>query len=386
MRYSIGSVSKQFTAVAVLMLVEEGKLSLDDKVARWLPDLTRADEVSIRQLLSMTSGYQDFWPQDYVMPMMLEPATPERILETWARKPLDFEPGTKWQYSNTNYVIAGRIVEKVSGMPILRFMTERIFLPLGMSTAVSSDATPLGEVDPLGYMRCALAPARPAPRSAPGWMFAAGELAMTPGDLAKWDLSVIEQSLLRPESYRAMLTEVRLANGIGTRYGLGVSLSMAEGRRKISHGGEVSGFTAHNEIYPDERAAVIVLANLDASDVTERVAARIGELLFAASDPGKERSLATVREVLEGLRRGTIDRTLFTPNAVAYFDESALRDFAASLGPLRSPKELAQLSRSLRGGMTVRRYRAQFKKRTLRISTFWTPDGKLEQFLVSPAD
>src|SRR4051812_7738487 len=106
MRYSIGSISKQFTSAAVLMLAQEGKLSLDDKVARWLPELTRANEVSVRQLLSMTSGYQDFWPQDYVMPPMLQPTDAHKILEGWARKPLDFEPGTRWQYSNTNYVVA----------------------------------------------------------------------------------------------------------------------------------------------------------------------------------------------------------------------------------------------------------------------------------------
>ena len=112
MRYSIGSVSKQFTATAVLMLAEQGKLSLDDKVSRYLPGLTRADEVSIRQLLSMTSGYQDYWPQDYVMEPMKRPTTPREIMDTWAKKSLDFDPGTKWQYSNTNYVIAGAIVER----------------------------------------------------------------------------------------------------------------------------------------------------------------------------------------------------------------------------------------------------------------------------------
>src|SRR5439155_6364601 len=95
MRYSIGSISKQFTVAAILMLQEEGKLSLDDKVVRWLPDLTRAGDVSIRQLLSMTSGYQDFWPQDYVMPMMMNPVTAQEIMNNWGRKPLDFEPGTK---------------------------------------------------------------------------------------------------------------------------------------------------------------------------------------------------------------------------------------------------------------------------------------------------
>src|SRR6266542_2304638 len=110
MRYSIGSISKQFTAAAILLLQEQGKLSLDDKVAKYVPDLTRANEVTIRQLLSHTSGYQDYWPQDYVMPGMLQPTNAQEIMDAWARKPLDFEPGTKWQYSNTNYVIAGVIV------------------------------------------------------------------------------------------------------------------------------------------------------------------------------------------------------------------------------------------------------------------------------------
>ena len=90
-----------------LLLQEQGKLSLDDKVGKFIPSLTRANEVTIRQLLSHTSGYQDYWPQDYVMPMMLQAVTAEKILDIWGHKPLDFEPGTKWQYSNTNYVIAG---------------------------------------------------------------------------------------------------------------------------------------------------------------------------------------------------------------------------------------------------------------------------------------
>src|SRR6201988_5315054 len=112
MRYSIGSISKQFTAAAVLLLQEDGKLSLNDKLAKYLPNLTRANEVTIRQILSHTSGYQDYWPQDYVMPMMLKPVTSAKIMEIWGRKPLDFDPGTKGQYSNTTYVIAGVIVEK----------------------------------------------------------------------------------------------------------------------------------------------------------------------------------------------------------------------------------------------------------------------------------
>src|SRR5947199_2638381 len=101
MRYSIGSISKQFTASAILMLAEEGKLSLDDKVVRYLPGLTRAKDVTIRQLLSMTSGYQDFWPQDYVMPMMKLPVEPHEIVKQRQQIPLDFEPGPTRNYSNT---------------------------------------------------------------------------------------------------------------------------------------------------------------------------------------------------------------------------------------------------------------------------------------------
>ena len=131
-RYAIGSVSKQFTAAAILLLQEEGKLSLDDKVVKWLPGITGGDKITIRQLLSHTSGLQDFWPQDYSFAAMSHPVTPQQIVDRWAKAPLDFEPGTQWQYSNTGYVVAGLIVEKVSGMKLLDFLQKNIFRPLGM--------------------------------------------------------------------------------------------------------------------------------------------------------------------------------------------------------------------------------------------------------------
>jgi CubicO group peptidase (beta-lactamase class C family) len=163
MRYAIGSVSKQFTATAILLLAEEGRLSLDDRVARWFPRLTRANEISVRQLLSMTSGYQDYWPQDYVFPDMRRPATAQVIMDRWAGKPLDYEPGTRWQYSNTNYVIAGAIVERVAGMPLMDFLRRRIFTPLGMSSVADFDAGPLSASDAGPYLRNGLGPLRLAP-------------------------------------------------------------------------------------------------------------------------------------------------------------------------------------------------------------------------------
>ena len=383
MRYSIGSISKQFTATAILLLQEQGKLSLDDKVSKFIPDLTRANEITIRQLLSHTSGYQDYWPQDYVMPMMLQPVTAQKILDMWARKPLDFDPGTKWQYSNTNFVIAGLIVERASGMPLLQFLQEKVFAPLGMNSVANIDQQKLGDTDPTGYMRYALGPLRPAPKEGKGWLFAAGELAMRAEDMAKWDVSIIDQQLMKPTSYREFETEVVLKNGLGTSYGLGVDVSSEFGHRCLSHSGEVSGFTAENMIFPDERVAIAVLTNEDAASASGQIARGIAPLLLATDDPQTPAKLDQARKIFEGLQHGTIDRSLFTDNANFYFSEQALKDFASSLGPLGTPQEFTQTRQSLRGGMTLRAYRVKFANKTLQAWTYEMPDGKLEQYQVA---
>ena len=386
MRYSIGSISKQFTATAVLLLAEAGKLSLDDKVSRWLPELTRANEVTVRQILSMTSGYQDFWPQDYVMPGMLKPVTAAAILNEWGKKPLDFDPGTRWQYSNTNYVIAGVIVEKVAGTPLLEFLTGRVFRPLGMSSVLDTDLAGLGPTEPERYRRFALGPPRPAPKEGRGWMFAAGELAMTATDLAKWDASLMTRPVLTPGSAAELVTEVRLASGVGTGYGLGVQLSLPNARRRVSHGGEVSGFTAQNDVYPDDRVAVVALTNIDANAASSRITDRIARIIFDADDGLAARAADQARAILTGLQHGTLDRALFTANANAYFDQAALTDFSSSLGALGPLKEVLAEAHSLRGGMAFRRFRAVFEHAPVVVTTYTTPEGKLEQFLVLPAE
>jgi len=384
MRYSIGSISKQFTATAILLLQEQGKLSLDDKVAKFLPDLTRANEVTIRQLLSHTSGYQDYWPQDYVMPMMLQPVTAQKIMDTWAKIPLDFEPGTKWQYSNTNFVIAGVIVEKVARMPLLQFLSEKVFTPLGMKSVANIDQEKLGQTDPTGYLRYALGPLRPAPKEGKGWLFAAGELAMPASDLAKWDISIMDQKVLKPASYREFAREVQLSNGLGTHYALGVDVSSQAGHRALSHGGEVSGFTAQNLVFPDERVAVAVLTNQDAVSAAGQIAQSIAPLLLATDDPATPQKLEQAKNIFAGLQQGTVDRSLFTDNANAYFSEQALKDFASSLAPLGTPQQFVQVNQGLRGGMTLRSYRIRFANgKILRAWTYEMPDGKLEQYQIA---
>ena len=384
MRYSIGSISKQLTATAILLLQEQGKLSLDEKVAKFIPNLTRSKEVTIRQLLSHTSGYQDYWPQDYVMPVMLQQVTKEKILDLWARKPLDFDPGTKWQYSNTNYVIAGVIVEKASGKPLLQFLSEKVFVPLEMKSVANIDQEKLPETDPTGYLRYALGPLRPAPKVGKGWLFAAGELAMLAQDLAKWDISIIDQKVMKPSSYAELEREGLLKNGLATGYGLGVQLGNAAGHRQMSHSGEVSGFTAQNIVLPDDRVAVAVLTNQDAARAADQIANGIAPLLVASNDPATPAKQEQARKIFQGLQHGSIDHSLFTDNANAYFGEQALKDFAAGLGPLKAPQEFVQVRQDLRGGMTLRVYRVKFAQKTLRAWTYEMPDGKLEQYQIAP--
>ena len=382
-RYAIGSISKQLTAAAILLLVQDGKLSLDEPVEKHVPGLTRGGDITIRQLLSHTSGYQDYWPQDYMFPLMTEPAAPELIMDRWARKPLDYEPGTKWQYSNTGYVIAGRIVEKVSGQPLFQFLKQRIFEPLGMKSVLDFDREPHADGMAEGYTQYALGPPRVVTPSAPGWLFGAGQLAMTAEDLARWDVSLIKRELLEKASYLALETDTRLASGAGTQYGLGTDVEIENHRRKLAHGGAVNGFTSDNLVYPDDGAAIVVLTNQDASPAPSQLSGKLAEILFEDARPADVAAAARARALFEGLQKGQLDRSQFTSNANFYFTDQAIADFQSSLAPLGPPTEFRQTRRWLRGGMTGRSYDAKFGDRTLRVWTYEMPDGKLEQLQVA---
>ncbi len=381
MRYSIGSISKQFTAAAILLLQEQGKLSLNDAVGKYVPGPTRANEVTIREILSHTSGYQDYWPEDYLMTPMMKPETAQQILDTWAKKPLDFEPGTEWQYSNTNYVIAGLIVEKVSGEKLMDFLEEHIFHPLRMVSVWNSTETSLTAADATPYVRAALGPLRPAPKEGRGWMFAAGELAMTAHDLARWDESIMARSLLKPESYREMFTEVKLKDGKGTQYGLGVFVKEENGHRALEHDGEVTGFVSDNVVLPDDGIAVVTLTNHMASGANQ-IAHLIASALAGDADQTEPEKQALA--IYRGLQQGQLARSLLAPNLNDYFSAQTVADFRDSLAQLGEPLSLHETNESLRGGMTFRSFEIVYPTRKLRLTTYAYPDGKLEQYLVEP--
>jgi len=157
--------------------------------------LTGADQITIRQLLAHTSGYPDYYPLDYVAPFMEAPTTVDAIIAGWAKRPLSFEPGSRWEYSNTGYVIAGRIIEMASGVSLDAFIRSRITEKLGMRSMIDISVAAWDAKDPLGYEVTALGPPRPARSEGKYWIWAAGNLAMTASDLARWDIALMRMAL-----------------------------------------------------------------------------------------------------------------------------------------------------------------------------------------------
>jgi CubicO group peptidase (beta-lactamase class C family) len=404
MAYPIGSISKQFTATAILILQQQGKLSLQDPVSRFFPGLTRANDVKIINLLTHTSGYQDYAPQDYTIPAWMLPGDPLKIVHEFAGKPLDFDPGTQWQYSNTNFVLAALIVQKVSGEPFAKFLRDHVLKPahLESSTPGEQDVLNLNvdqsKLQVTGYMRNALAPIRPAALEAPGWYFGDGDLAMPVAQLLTWDLTIINHSLLAPASYKAFETPFTLKSkqieasdaGTDSHYGLGVEVLTQDGRRIIEHSGEVGGFVAENVVFAGDHAAIAVLTNQEASEAASEIARQIAPLILppAPATPTPTPTIAEafaphLQTILTGLQKGSIDRALFTADGNAYYDATALADYQSSLAPLGSITSVTPGHSSLRGGMTFASYRVAFSGgTTVLVTVYLEPDGKIEQLLV----
>lgn len=379
-RYGIGPLSEEFIAAAILVLAEQGKLTLDDKVARWFPELTRADQISLRQLLSHMSGWRDDYPQEYVPTPMLESITPEQIMTYWAKLLLDCEPGHETRYSNTDYVIAGQIVERASKEPLMQFLEEHLFKPLGLSPVTEDDSHALSPPDAAGYTQYGLGPVRLAPQEGPGWKFSSAELAMRPRDLALWDISVMNHTLLRSQSYQAETEPVKLTDGKDSDYALGLQASKRDGQRSLYFQGEISGFLSENYIFPDDKVAVIVLTNSDAGSPPPslEIARRLIYLFVPPTGVDKK-----VRDLLDQIQRRDIDRSVLSRNANAFVTDTVAADMSlslAALGPVRALRQIGDERQQ--GGMSFRYYWVEFRARMLVVSVGVRPDGRIEQFLL----
>lgn len=380
--FAIGSITKQFTCAAALLLAERGKLRMNHRVARYYPTLTRAHDITLDDLGAHLSGYPDYYPLDFLDRRMQAPIDPDALLARYAGAPLDFEPRTRWSYSNTGFILLGRVIEKVAKASFAEVLQASVFTPLGMTHSAIAAAGSEGMA--AGHASFALGPAEPVAPESPGWLHAAGGMVATAGDLARWDLALADGELLGKASLRALTSARTLGDGRRTDYGCGLGLRRAAGEEVWSHSGAVSGFLAFNATVPRTRSAVILLTNTEGGNPGELHQQVLGLVLAAdAAVPAVAGPSADVvaRELFDQLRRGALDRARLGEEFSAFMTAARVE---AAAGRLRAiePSGFVVTERRERGGMEVATIRIEHAAGSIRALLYRTPDGKVQEFLL----
>ena len=270
-KFRLGSITKQFTAASVLLLEERGKLKTDDPVKQYLPDAPAAwDKITIFNLLTHTSGIPSFTSFPDYRSTEAMPTTSEQLVARFRDKPLNFQPGASWEYSNSGYALLGRLIEKVSGERYKDFVQENLFTPLGMKNSGYDLNAPIIERRAAGY-----APGPEGPENA-GYIdmsipFSAGALYSTTGDLLRWEQGLFGGKVLSPASLKKMTTPFK------NDYAFGLGVRVVDGHTLIEHGGGIEGFNTQLSYYPDDKLTVIVLANLNGGAPTD-IAAKLASV------------------------------------------------------------------------------------------------------------
>ena len=293
-KFRIGSVTKQFTAACILLLEERAKLKTDDAVSKYVPNAPAAwAKISIYDLLTHTSGIPNFTSFPEYQRFQAEPTTPEKLLAFFRDKPLEFEPGSKWNYSNSGYEVLGYIIEKVTGQSYQQFLQENIFKPLEMKDSGYDSNSRVIPHHAYGYT--------PGPQGITdaGYVdmtvpYAAGGLYSTTGDLLKWQNGLYGGRVLTPASLEKMTRPFR------NDYGCGLFISTVNGHKRMEHGGGIQGFNSELVYWPDEKMTIVVLANLNGngpSSIAQDLAATVhGEKITL---PGERKEITLTPEQLQ---------------------------------------------------------------------------------------
>jgi CubicO group peptidase (beta-lactamase class C family) len=367
------------------MLADEGKLSMNDPVAKYYPALTRAADITLDDLGGHISGYRDYYPLDFLDARMRKPIEHDKLIADYAGTPLDFEPRTRWSYSNTGFIVLGRVVEKVSNEPLAAFFKKRIFEPAQMAHAVlDPDAAAPGLAR--GYTAFAMGDPEPAERDRPGWLFGAGGVYASATDLAKWDLAFMDGKLLGAASQRRMTAKRELANHRASNYGCGLVIGDRRGETVLSHGGEVSGFLAENAMIPRTRSAVVVLSNRDdvsPSPIHEQILRLLLEEQIPKPAIQGPPAAEAARELVSMLQAGTIDRAKLGADYDEYLSDARVRGARKRLEAMGTLKSCDVERIVERGGMEVAVLRIGFESKSLRGLMYRTPDGKIQELFLS---
>lgn len=377
-----GGLARQFTAASVLMLVQDKKISLEDKVTKYVPELRIARDVTIAQLLQQTSGLPDYTNAPGIAHDPSKPVKLDELINAVDHMQLAAQPGKQFQYNNFNYMIAALIVQRVSQLPLSVFMASRIFEPLIMTSTFLAGDQGISPQHAVGYTRGINGKFVPAKRWDPSWLFGVADLVTNTYDLAKWDIGM--PLLLNVDSVRAMWTP-----GVqGSPYGMGWMIDQRGGQRLFWHNGEISGYHSMNALLPDQHVAVIVLTNTDSlhgQDVVspERIANRILDVV-APLPPAHFANAIMQRasEWLGRLARDDIDRTQLTPQFSQFLsDQVVIRADLKGAGPVLSMVPIESFQRS---GDTVYVFDVKFRSGAYRYQFTLAPDGKIDGLLLQP--
>jgi CubicO group peptidase (beta-lactamase class C family) len=382
--FAIGSVTKQFTCSSMLMLQEQHKLSVDDPVSKYFPGLTRARNITLKDLGGHLSGYRDYYPLDYVDREMAASQPADTIIARYAMRPLDFEPRSHWSYSNTGYLILGRVIEKVSGQPIGSFFQSHIFTPLALAHTAYEPSP--NAMMAKGYTSFGLSDPIDAVPEAKGWAGAAGAIWSTPTDLLTWDLSLLNHTLISPASYAVLATPQRLTDGRSSGYGCGQGINDRGSAVTLSHGGAVSGFVASNTIIPSTKSGLVVLSNSDFSPVSELNQQLLAKLMPKTGDVPTIAGLSAVdaaKKFLTELEQGRVDRSTLSGDFDAYLTAEKVATAQKSLNALGPISNIRVSGLRERGGMEVAIVQFNVGTTAAQGLMYRTPDGKLEEFLFS---
>lgn len=380
--FEIGSVTKQFTSALVMMMVEEGKLSLSDPISKYLDNLPEAwRQLTISQALHHTTGIRDYLSLGF---NMRKDYSKEELLALVTKAKLEFPPGQSWSYSNSGYYLAGLILEKVSGKTYEELLVERIFKPLGMQdTQVFSPARLIpGRAS--GYIKFGNE-MRNAEVLRPSAAYSAGEIVSTSGDLAKWAAAMLERKMLKESSYAALFEPAKLEGGRTYPYGMGWMLASSNGQPIIHHGGNTYGCSAEVSLFPNQNMAIVVVGNgagQDFSGLAYEIARLIDKSLIEkpfvqSPDPDKTFTFKMI-DALESIMNGRPDKSLLAPEMLGLLNTTRGRPLGlvlrSQLGKLRT---LRYGGKRQEGTDTRYFYNGVFEKTTAPLELLVDSEGRL---------
>ena len=262
--YRIGSITKQFTSSAIMQLVERGKLSLDDDISKYLPDVPEhGQKITVRELLNHTSGIHSYTSKKEWAARWSEDLTPRQVVAFVDADSLDFAPGTRFLYNNTGYMLLGMIIEKVSGESYASYLQHSLFTPLGLTSTSYCQNHPTDAAFAAGYSADSSG-VKPATYLSMTHPFSAGALCSNVRDVAKWQRALAGGRVVNANSYRLMSMSDTTANGQPTHYGFGLANGTIEGKPWIGHTGGINGFTTATIYLPADRVDVVVFTNAEA--------------------------------------------------------------------------------------------------------------------------